>query len=63
MDEQIKKQIDFFWRYEVIATTKNTPEHISDREGELRLWINRVIIGSRYGVFYFHRCCFGRKSC
>jgi hypothetical protein len=28
MDEQIKKQIDFFWRYEVIATTKNTLEHI-----------------------------------
>ena len=37
MDEQIKKQIDFSWRYEVIATTKNTPEHTSDREGELRL--------------------------
>jgi hypothetical protein len=24
MDEQIKKQIDFFWRYEIVATTENT---------------------------------------
>jgi hypothetical protein len=37
MDEQVKKQIDFSWRYEVIATTKNTPEHIATYEVDLRL--------------------------